>query len=268
MVGAWRAARAYCSRSCFPYHAAWRLFRHAGVKGNPTWHESFYRSLICGRAPWWPSRILVCGSSDETMPEVLSRIAPTAHVTVADACPAPLALIREWAHHAGTYVQTIHSAAPKLAEVGGAFDLVITDGLLSLMPDPHTRDEVIHRLASLVADDGLLLYTTRIAGPGGRLEYDAPGRVMQAAAALAWPAPPRERWRLARDKIARLSRPAPFTTPGQLADAFRTAFESVRVFTRPGPPTPALAAHPAFWAGRGSICVGVAALTPVKRRRT
>ncbi|MEZ0076262.1 hypothetical protein [Planotetraspora sp. GP83] len=261
-TGDWHAARRHCRRSCFCYHATWRLFRTAGVKGSPAWHERLYRKGLDDRAPWWPSRVLVCGSSDETMPRVLAGLTPTAHITVADACQAPLDVIRGWANQAEVDVTTIQSSAPELDGVTGRYDLAITDGLLSLLPDQETRDAAITRLAGLLAPDGLLLYTTRIAGPGGRLEYDRLGRAVQAAAAAFWFAPPIERWRLAQDRWLRPSRPSPYTHPAQVADAFFGAFEQVRLFTRTTPPTPALSVHPAFLARRGSVCVGVAATNP------
>lgn len=259
VADAWSVARRNCERSCYCYHCTWRLFRLAGLKSSPAWHEGFYRRALTGRTP---SRALVCGSSDETMPQVLTRIVPGMHVTVADACATPLQLVEAWADWGGADVATVRSHAPELAGLSGPFDVIVTDGLLSLLPTLAARNALITRLAGLLAGDGTLLYTTRIAGPAGRLEYDRPGRVVQALAATGWPAPPAERLRLARERWRSPSRPAPFTTPAQLGDAFYDGFEQVRLFTRAAAPTPALALHPAFLTGRGSVCVGVAATRP------
>lgn len=256
LVDAWAAARVHCTPSCFCYHAPWRLFRQAGLKGSPDWHTGFYRQALTGRTP---SRALVCGSSDETMPRVLARLVPGVAITVADACAAPLTLVDAWADGAGVDVDTVRSRAPELAEVSGQYDVIVTDGLLSLLPEPADRDALIARLAGLLTDDGVLLYTTRIAGPAGRLEYDRLGRAVQALAATTWPAPAAERLQLTRERLRHPSRLSPFTTPGRLADAFRAEFDEVRLFTRAVAPTLALAVHPAFLARRGSVCVGVSA---------
>ncbi|WP_157519144.1 class I SAM-dependent methyltransferase [Herbidospora mongoliensis] len=209
-----------------------------------------------------PSNALVCGSSDETMPQTLSELQPGMQITVADACPTPLTLINAWAKETGEQVSTLQSHAPELSGISGPFDLIVTDGLLSLLPTPASREAVIDRIAGLLSEDGLLLYTTRIAGPAGHLEYDLLGRAGQALAATTWPATSAERIQLARQRLRRPSRPSPFTSPGQVADAFRSGFGQVRLFTRAAPPTTALALHPAFVTERGSLCVGIAATQP------
>ncbi|WP_157556372.1 class I SAM-dependent methyltransferase [Herbidospora yilanensis] len=254
--GAWSAARENCAPGCFCYHASWRLFRQAGLKGNPRWHTAFYQRALAERQP---STALVCGSSDETMPQILTELQPGMQITVADACPTPLTLINTWAKETGTQVFTLRSEAPELAGVSGSFDLIVTDGLLSLLPSPADREAVITRLAGLLSEDGLLLYTSRIAGRAGYLEYDRIGRAGQALAATTWPATSAERMVLARQRLRHPSRPSPFASPDQIADAFRNGFGQVRLFTRSAPPTVALALHPAFLIGRGSVCVGIAA---------
>ncbi|MFI9591182.1 hypothetical protein [Nonomuraea sp. NPDC052265] len=231
----------------------------SGLKSSPSWHAGLYRRALADRTP---SHALVCGSSDETMPQVLTRIVPGLRLTVADACSTPLQLVEAWAAWGGADVATVRSHAPDLAGLSGPFDVIVTDGLLSLLPTPADRNALITRLAGLLADDGVLIYTTRIAGRRARLEYDRPGRVVQALAAAAWPAPPAERLRLARHRLQRPSRPSPFTAPEQVADAFRGGFDQVRVVTRTAAPTLALAMHPAFLTGRGSVCVGVTATHP------
>ncbi|MEU8040479.1 class I SAM-dependent methyltransferase [Streptosporangium sp. NPDC049078] len=259
----WTAARGHCTRGCFGYHSTWRLFRQAGLKGNPRWHEDFYRKALTGRRP---KRALVCGSSDETMPRLLTELLPDARIVVTDICRTPLTLVNAWADWCGRNVTTMWAKAPELANVSGPFDMIITDGLLSLLPTPDDWDTALARLANLLTDDGMLLYTTRIAGPAGRLEYDLPGRAVQAlATAAGWPGPPGERLRLARQRLRGSSRPAPFTTSTQLRDTFYTEFAQVLLSTHAAAPTLALALHPAFWAGRGSICVGVAATHPRSR---
>lgn len=257
--GAWTAARENCARNCFCYHASWRLFRRTGLKGNPRWHSAFYQRALAGRQP---SEALVCGSSDETMPQVLTELQPSMRITVADSCPTPLVLINAWAKETGVQVAALQSEAPELCGIAGPFDLVVTDGLLSLLPGPADRQAVLARLAGLLSDDGLLLYTTRVAGPAGHLEYDRIGRAGQALTATTWPATSAERMDLARQRLRRPSRPSPFASQNQIASVFRSRFGQVRVFTRSAPPTAALALHPAFLTGRGSVCVGIAATRP------
>ena len=113
----------------------------------------------------------------------------------------------------------------------------------------------------------MLLYTARIAGPAGVLEYDRIGRIVQAATARwAWPGPLDPRRAIARTTRTRPSRPSPFTTSTAVAQAFTSTFEDVTVLQRSGAPSTALALHPATRHGRASTSVGIAA-TPTEKIR-
>ncbi|MEU6718360.1 class I SAM-dependent methyltransferase [Nonomuraea sp. NPDC046802] len=260
--GAWQTARHLCPRGCFAYHATWRLFRQMGLKGSPHWHFDFYQTALASRPAGQPTRALVCGSSDETMPALLADLMPELSIVVADACDTPLHLVSAWAAQSTADVITRRSHAPALKSIDGPFDLIVTDGLLSLLPEAADRDLLIARLASMLADDGLLLYTTRIAGPGGRLEYDLPGRLLQSLAALTWRGHPVERLTIALHRWLRPSRTAAYTGAQQVADAFHAAFGHVDMWVTAVPPSLALAVHPVRWIGRGSLRVGVAATHP------
>ncbi|MEU9836306.1 hypothetical protein AB0D67_32625 [Streptosporangium sp. NPDC048047] len=264
--GALAAARRQCTPECFCYHATWRIFRLAGLKGNPTWHTGFYARALAEHPVRPRARVLVCGSSDETMPRVLAALLDNPVLIVADACRTPLALAGAWGHRTGTMMVTVRSRAPHLEGISERFDVIVTDGLLSLLPSAADRQALIARLAGLLAPSGLLLYTTRIAGTSGRLEYDRIGRLVQALAAAAWPGPAAQCYRLARHRLRAASRPSPFATPGQVADAFRSGFGQVRLFTCAAPASTALGLHPASWVGRVSTCAAVAATTPLGSR--
>lgn len=261
-----QAARRYCSRDCFGYHIAWRLFRRTGLKGNPSWHRGFYRAALQDwTAPGGRVRVLVAGAADETVLAVLERLIgrDRLEVWLIDACPTPLLAARAYAHRTGLRLTAHRDRVPALATCQGEFDLIITDGLLSLLPDPHQRVATVRRFAQLLAADGLLLYTARIAGRTGVLEYDRLGRQVMAAAALtAWPGPACDRIHLARALRARTSRPVPFTSAGQVAACVGHEFARVRAYTRRAPHTVPLALAPSVRAGHGSISVGIAATGP------
>ncbi|WP_433358870.1 hypothetical protein [Streptosporangium sp. CA-115845] len=265
LTGALHTARQHCDQRCFCYHATWRLLRMAGLKGTPRWHTGFYRRILAERHPWQPRRALVCGASDEIMAQTLTQLTPHLSLTVVDRCRAPLTLVNAWAHQAGIDITTTTATAPHLAGLDGPFDVIVTDGLLSLLPEPADRHALLRRLASLLSSDGLVLYSTRIAGPAGRLEYDTLGRIIQATAAATWPGSAPQRARLAHQNWRRPSRPSPFTTPQQLSATFATSFAQVQLFSHPAAPTWPLRLHPAFLTRRGSTCVGVAAASPRER---
>lgn len=267
ITGAVSVARACCPPGCFTYHAAWRLFRRTGLKGNPTWHTGFYATALAGHRPPTdrPVRVLICAASDETMLAVLSRLLRPCLVTVTlvDACRTPLLLAAAYARHHGIDLRTIHAHAPDLPHLGEPFDIVVTDGLLSLLPHPDDADALLGRLAAALDPTGILLYTTRIAGQSGILEYDRLGRVIQSVTAAAfWPGTAAQRRQLAHQARTRVARPNPFQNPADVQSAFSRHFTTVRMFTRTTPHSVALRLHPATYRGTSSISVGILATTP------
>jgi 2-polyprenyl-3-methyl-5-hydroxy-6-metoxy-1,4-benzoquinol methylase len=138
------------------------------------------------------ARVLICGAADETMLAVVARILGPYMITVhlIDACPTPLRLSTAYARQHAITLTTAQDTAPALASVAGPFDVVVTDGLLSLLPGPADRAATITRLAQLLTHVGLMLCTTRLAAPGRALEYDRFGRILQAGSGDLWSTPP------------------------------------------------------------------------------
>lgn len=268
--GAALTARHHCAPSCLGYHAAWRLCRRAGLKGNPGWHIGFYRTALDGRElpGGRPVRVLICAASDETMLSVLARLLRSHRldVTLVDACRTPLLLAAAYAHRHRLALSTVQAHVPNLPPDLGQFDLIVTDGLLSLLPQRSAADALLAWLADALHADGLLLYTTRLAGAGGVLEYDRLGCALQSAAAgMLWRGPVPSRRMLARQVWQRRSRPNPFTDIRDIAGVFEAAFAQVRVHTRNRPATLAQRLHPAARRGTGSLSIGVAAEAPRSR---
>ncbi|MFR9675822.1 class I SAM-dependent methyltransferase [Streptomyces sp. TR02-1] len=266
-----RTAREHCTEQCFSYHAAWGLFRTTGLKGTPRWHTGFYRTALeHWERPPGRLRVLVAGAADHTVLNVLERLlgSERLEIHVIDACPTPLALCRAHAYWTGLRVTERQDHAPELATCDGNYDLIITDGLLSLLTTPEQRTATVARFAKLLARDGLLLYTARIAGDSGALEYDQIGRHIMAVTALtSWPGSARERISLAHAERTRPSRPAPFSSTGDVAACFEEVFATVRTHTRTAPHTVPLALAPSVRAGRGSTSVGITATGPHPRSR-
>ncbi|MGH3712139.1 MAG: hypothetical protein ACRDT4_01535 [Micromonosporaceae bacterium] len=263
--GALAVARAHCTVDCFPYHSLWRLFRRTGLKGHPGWHAGFFRAhLNAPRDPQRPVRALVCAASDEAMlATVLACAGPRVAAHMVDACETPLILAAEYArrHHVELTVE--QARLPAASWAPGRFDVVVTDGLLSLLPSGHDRDALLAQLADRLDPGGRLLYTTRITRSGSVLEYDLLGRAVQAVAARwTWRGGPAQRRELAARVRSRTSRPSPFGSLTDLRQAFGGQFDRVRLFVRHDPASVALRVHPDAWRGAGSVCVGVLATQP------
>jgi hypothetical protein len=284
VAGALVLARQHCNRVCFAYHASWRITRLLGLKGNPSWHEGFYRQAltqarITEHRQGRPVRVLICASADETMLAVLARVltpnqgtadvpaAPAVSVHVVDACRTPLLLCATYAQRHALTVTTNQDTAPDLACVQGPFEVIVTDGLLSLLPDAAARSATLSRLSGLLTDDGALLYTTRITHAGRALEYDRLGRILQTLACLTWGRG--HRLRLALSAWTRPARSSPFATRDDVQAAIGEHFTRTQSFERSTPPTLALRLHPNhWWPGRqqASACVGILATSPQRGR--
>lgn len=266
LTGTLKTAREHCT-DCFAYHATWRAFRTTGLKGHPGWHREFYRlALHRSRLAYADRlRVLICGASDEAMPATLAGLVGAARLDVhlVDRCTTPLKLAATYAEHTGLNLTTHQATAPELPIFDRPFDLVVTDGLLALLP----RDAVpatITSLAGLLHEDGALAYTARVTQPPRtRLEYDRPGRWIQAATILAaHPDPPHLRRAHAAALLHRPSRTSPFSTPGRVQDAFASAFADTAAYVNRYPASLAQRLHPAHRHGATTWRVGVLAQHP------
>jgi len=265
LAGAMATARTHCDPACFTYHASWRLFRRTGLKGSPAWHTGFYQRALAEADLPARVRVLVCAASDEAMINFMARQlgAQRLEVHLVDACRTPLVLAQAYAKRHRIALTCTRSTAPELEGLQGPFDLIVTDGLMALLPRTADRDALADRLSTLLTPSGTVLYTARIAGPAGVLEFDRIGRIIQGAAARwAWPGPPEQRRALAKATLTRPSRPAPFTSSHAVAQVFTGPFGAVRVLQRTSPGSTAVALHPASRHRRASTSVGVAATRP------
>jgi hypothetical protein len=152
---AFAAGRALCTCEGH-YHALWGVLRAAGVSVGLKSDEVLLASLL---SPFRQNsaRVLIGGSADPGLLCAIGRIygssSPT--ITIIDRCPAPLAMIEEFAAGKGVKCRTLQ------------LDLLDLDGseqwdhiFLHYTPDfldPATHGRLFKRLALSLADDGVLL---------------------------------------------------------------------------------------------------------------
>lgn len=272
ICGSIAAARTACPAGCFAYHASWRVFRRTGLKATPGWHRGFFQRVLSDHPfpAGKPLRVLICAASDEAMIAVIARLTGYADASfhMVDACSTPLALAASFAERQGVNLTVSRLRLPGLPASEARYDVIVSDGLLSLLPAPAQRDALLDELACHLVQGGVFLYTTRIAVSGRTLEYDRLGRLIRSVIVLfTWPGPAAERHRLAREALTRVSRPSPFRNPAELTHAVGQHFARVRLFTRSSAPSLPLLVHRLACGNRGSICVGVAATHPRTRGR-
>jgi hypothetical protein len=267
-AGQLRQARATCPPGCFGYHATWPLSRRAGIKSHPGWHRDFLRASVTDhpQAAHRPLDIVITGAADDAMLTVLADLVlphpPRLHLV--DRCATPLIRCAATAARRGLALTTEQrdlappagTATPWAPDASA--DLVLTDGLLSLLPSRAAVEQFLTALRLVLRPDGQFCYTTRLtAQPGDRLEHDLPGRTLQAVSTLAFlPARAQQRRDAARRTFSRPARPAPFASTGELRDTLAAGGLTVthleRDTTAPSLP---LALHPRRLTGRASTIV-------------
>jgi ubiquinone/menaquinone biosynthesis C-methylase UbiE len=256
-------ARRNCSRQCFTYHAAWKLFRGLDIKSHPRWHAGFYeRALSCISAGSQEQiRGLVCGAADESMLRTVATLVDPARlsVTLVDRCRTPLTLSERFAARRGLRLETRLGLAEELEFSEDSFDFAITDGLLSLIGSEEGRDQVIGRLHSMLKPGGRLIYTTRLTEGNRPLEYDKLGRVAYCLVAPFWRGGWKEKRQLIAKQFRATVRTSPFDNPEQIRDALGR-FRSVHLETTSSPPSVALRVHPYRLSGKASTRLGVLAV--------
>jgi hypothetical protein len=245
----WRQARRSCQPGCFAYHASWPLVRAAGLKASPRWHSDFYRTQLAKAGllqPNGPLRVLIAGAADHTVLQVLTQLVdPTRlHVTLVDRCATPLKVATRWATRHDVTLNTHNGEIQHLPAPHTAYDVALTDGLLSLLPSAEQRHQALDQLASAIAPDGLFLYTTRLTVSARPLEYDLLGRILQSLAATTWPHDSPTRAQLAVDRWHRPARSTPYATAQQLHDDLSTHFTHVHITTNDQPANTAQRLHP------------------------
>ncbi|WP_152991661.1 class I SAM-dependent methyltransferase [Frankia sp. R43] len=260
-------ARRTCAPGCFGYHATWPACRRLGIKSHPGWHQTFIASSLSGHpdAAIRPLDVVIAGAADDMMLTTLARVAlphpPRIHLI--DRCATPLARNTAAALQLGLRLTTEQrdlAAAPTATRPGqrhtdsqgwpqaaASADLLVTDGLLSLLPSHAAVDDLLRRVADLLRPGGRFCYTTRLtARPNHNLEYDLIGRILHTGTTLAYqPCKATQRWATARRTWFRPARPAPFTTIDDLVSTVTDAGLAVLDIEHDtAPPSAALAVHP------------------------
>lgn len=148
--------------SCeYPYHALWGLLRVAGVTGSLRYEEDALAPVLTARIDDG-TRILIAGSADTGTLCAVGRASgqKQPEITVVDRCPAPLALIDEFAAARTIGARTLCQDLLDL-DVEESFDVVLINYTLSYIP-PTRRVELFQRLAGVLVPGGSLICATKL----------------------------------------------------------------------------------------------------------
>jgi SAM-dependent methyltransferase len=196
----------------YPYHALWGLLRVAGVTGSLRYEEDALAPILEARIDDG-TRILIAGSADTGTLCAVGRASgkKQPEITIVDRCPAPLALIDEFAAAHATGTRTLCRNLLEL-DVEESFDVVLINYTLSYIP-PSRRVELFQRLAGVLVPGGALVCATKLLSavkPGNEnLTDDWAKRAFEkirVADAGSWMSDDELRSLLRRGALARISR--------------------------------------------------------------
>ena len=145
----------------YPYHALWGLLRVAGVTGSLRYEEDALAPILAARINDG-TRILIAGSADTGTLCAVGRASgeKQPEITIVDRCPAPLALIDEFAASRAAGTRTLCQNLLEL-DVEESFDIVLINYTLSYIP-PARRVELFQRLADALVPGGALVCATKL----------------------------------------------------------------------------------------------------------
>lgn len=221
--------------SCADFHAPWQVLRKLGLAAGPERHETFFRTELARQAVAGSRRVLIAGSADFGMLEIVHR-AFGDHLlepTVVDLCATPLMLCAWYGAMTGLPVRTVlgdlnepdmrrAGASPALPE-DEEFDLITTHSLLRYF-DLADRQRLLRNWYHRLRPGGAVVTVTRLSSSVSAVSEAQANQfvecVLDAASAQRCELPARQ----LRDWAGRFVR-AGHSHPTGSAEEVRAAFE-------------------------------------------
>lgn len=159
--------------SCADFHAPWQALRKLGLAAGPERHEAFFRTELARQAVAGNRRVLIAGSADFGMLEIVHR-AFGDHLlepTVVDLCATPLMLCAWYGAMTGLPVRTVRGdlSEPDIGRSGALpalpedeeFDLITTHSLLRYF-DSAGRQRLLRNWYHRLRPGGAVVTVTRL----------------------------------------------------------------------------------------------------------
>jgi SAM-dependent methyltransferase len=145
----------------YPYHHLWGLLRVSGMTGSLRYEEDSLAPILAKRIRNG-TRILIAGSADTGTLCAVGRAAGanTPEIVVVDRCPAPLALIEEFAAARSIPARALLSDLLEL-NVKESFDIALINYTLSYIPSA-LRVTLFQKLSNALVPGGTLICATKL----------------------------------------------------------------------------------------------------------
>lgn len=151
-------AQTHCKEVCKSYHTAWSLLRKVelvgGIYSDKSQFEYFFEQLKQEN----PLRILIAGSADSGITEVVASNFEQANIIVVDKCVSPLKMCETTVK--GVDLQITCSDLLDYSP-SQKFDLIVCHSLLIFFDEPQ-RIELLQQFESWLRPNGQIIMSTRM----------------------------------------------------------------------------------------------------------
>lgn len=142
---------------CNWYHGLWQTFRLLNVVVSAEQHRDYYeRQLNRIR----PESVVITGTSDYAMLDIVNSASPDALITVIDQCKTPLQINEWYAKKMGFEIDTIYETLLNYYSLP-IHDVVMTDCLFTFIA-PEDRVAVVRKWRSILKDGGRFIMVNRL----------------------------------------------------------------------------------------------------------
>lgn len=171
---AWNLSASHCNTDCKTYHKIRPLLRCLGLSAEPADQAAFFNSSMTEALHLGARDILVCGTSDTAMPELILTIAYAAsfpvRLHIVDVCQTPGELAKRCIQPEPSSLRTETSDILCWAPAD-QFDVIVTHSLLGQF-SPETRPALFAKWHQLLRPDGRVITVNRIKTFGEVRSYD------------------------------------------------------------------------------------------------
>jgi 2-polyprenyl-3-methyl-5-hydroxy-6-metoxy-1,4-benzoquinol methylase len=157
------------AHTCDWYHGTWQFLRLLNMVAVPPWYE-FYQRTLSGILREKPeANVLISAAADYgmlcTLHEAATEAGTAPTITICDICNTPLLASQWYAEQNDFTIECICDDLISTSQLAdGAFDLIVTDELLTVLK-ASDKPSIVERWKRLLKPDGVVVTTAMIGSP-------------------------------------------------------------------------------------------------------